>query len=79
MHLLKRGRVGEVPLVVLHDVGELGEFVALLGQVRPEVVEALDVGLHPLDLAVGYEDDTVHALQDELAAGVVEHLPRHGV
>src|SRR5205823_194068 len=41
--------------------------------------QRLDVRLHALHLAVGDEDDAIHALEDELAGGVVEHLAGHGV
>src|SRR5262245_63369147 len=79
LHLVDRRRVREIALVVLHDARELVEVVALLGEVDAQVVEALDVGLHALDLAVGDEDDAVHALQDQLPARVVEDLTRDRV
>src|SRR5262249_4337767 len=44
-----------------------------------EILPALEVRLHPLHLAVGDEHHSVHALEDELAAGVVEDLSGHGV
>src|SRR5512138_114419 len=72
--LLDRGDVRQVALVVLDHVRDLVEVVALLGEVHSQVLDRLDVGLHALDLRVGHEDDTVHALQDQLPAGVVEHL-----
>ena len=34
---------------------------------------------HALDLAIGHEDDAVHSLEDQLAARVVEDLPRNRV
>ena len=77
--LFDRRDVRQVALVVLDDVGELVEVVALLGQVGAQVLERLDVGLHALDLRVGDEDHAVDALQDQLAAGVVEDLAGHRV
>jgi acyl-CoA hydrolase len=71
--------VGQVALVVLDDVRELVERVALLGEVRPQVLDRLEVRFRALDLRVGDEDDAVDPLQDELAARVVEDLPRHRV
>jgi hypothetical protein len=65
--------------VELQDVGDGLQVEAVLGQVLLEVPDRFDVGFHPLVLAVGHEHDAVHALQDQLPAGVVEHLARHGV
>ena len=48
-------------------------------EVGLEVADRLDVGLHTLGLAVGDEDHAVDPLEDQLAAGVVEDLARHGV
>src|SRR5574341_1303503 len=66
--------VRKVAFVVLDHVRDLVEVVALLGEVHSQVLDRLDVGLHPLDLRVRDEDDPVHALQDQLPARVVEHL-----
>src|SRR5690606_15308306 len=44
-----------------------------------EVLEALDVRLHARDLRVGDEHDAIGALEDQLAARVVEHLAGHRV
>src|SRR5512138_195056 len=72
--LLDGRDVGQVALVVLDDVGDPVEVVPLLGEVHAQVLDRLDVRLHALDLRVGDEDDPVHALQDQLPAGVVEDL-----
>ena len=77
--LLERRDVRQVALVVLDDVRELVERVALLAQVGPQVLDALEVRLDALDLRVGDEDDAVDALQDQLAARVVEDLAGHRV
>src|SRR5690606_4664567 len=53
--------------------------VTVLLEVLVQVLERRDVGVHPVRLGVGDEDDAVHALQDEPPAGVVVYLPGHGV
>src|SRR5436309_630393 len=79
LEVLDRGGVREVALVVLDDEGDPGQVVAVLRHVVVQVLHRLDVRFHALDLAVGHEDEAVHALEDELAARVVVHLSRHGV
>src|SRR5205823_379158 len=79
LQLLQRRGVGQVALVVLDDVGNLVEIVALLLKIRAQVLHRLDVRLGALDLRVGDEDHAVHALQNQLARGVVEHLSRYGI
>jgi hypothetical protein len=71
--------VRQVALVVLDGEGNAGEVVPVLGQVLVQVLHRLDVGVHPLDLAVGDEHHAVHALEDQLPGGVVVDLARHGV
>src|SRR5262249_53292015 len=44
-----------------------------------EVLHGLDVRVHPVDLAVGDEHDTVHTLEDQLAGCVVVDLAGDGV
>ena len=44
-----------------------------------QVAQRLDVGVQRRHLAVGHEDDPVHALQHQLAGGVVEDLAGHRV
>src|SRR5690606_26382503 len=77
--LLDGNDVRQVALVVLDDVRNLVERIALLGEVGAEVVEAFLIGFEALDLRVGHEDHAVDTLEDELAARVVEHLTRHRV
>src|SRR5437762_11029353 len=50
-----------------------------LRQVRAQIDHALDIGVFHGPLGVADEDDAVHALQDELAGGVVEDLAGDGV
>ena len=71
--------VGQVALVQLEHVRNLVEVVAVFFQVRHQVVERFDVGVHALLLGVGDEDDAVDAAQNQLAAGVVEDLSGDGV
>lgn len=76
MQFFEAGDLGEVALVVLHDQGQpLVEVEVILGEVQLEVVERLEVGFEAGLLGVGDEDDGVGALEDQLAAGVVEDLP----
>jgi hypothetical protein len=69
-----RKNVGEVAFVELQHVRNLVEVVTVLLQVRHEVVEGLGVGVHPLLLGIGNENDSIHAAKDQLAAGIIEDL-----
>ena len=40
-----------------------------------QIVERLHVGVHALFLGIRHEHHAIHAAQDQLAAGVIEHLP----
>ena len=51
----------------------------MLGEVLAQVVDAFLVRLETLDLRVRDEDDPVTALEDELAARVVEDLSGNGI
>jgi hypothetical protein len=79
LELVERRGVGQVALVVLHDERELRQVVAVLRQVVVQVLHALHVRLRAVELRVGDEHHAVDAAQDEAAAGVVVHLPGHGV
>src|ERR1035438_3026015 len=48
-------------------------------QIRHQVVECLDVGVHALLLRIGYEHDGVDATQNQLAAGGIKNLPWYSV
>ena len=76
---INRQDVGQVTLVELQDVGNLVEVVAVLFQIRHQVVEGLDIGILALFLRVGDEHDTVDTAQNELAASIVEDLSGNGV
>jgi hypothetical protein len=71
--------IGQIALVELEHVGNFVEVVAMLFQVRHQVVEGFDVGVLALLLRIGDEDDAVHAAQDQFAAGVIEDLSGDGV
>ena len=79
LELLEREDVGQVPLVVLEDQGQVLELDPDLREVGAEIDHALDVGVLHGALRVAHEDDAVHPLQDQLARGVVEDLSRDGV
>src|SRR4051794_3857219 len=79
IHLFDRYHAREIPLVELQGVGDRRQVEPVLLQVLFQVADRLDVRLHPLLLAVGHEDHAVDPLEDQLAAGVVEHLAGDGV
>src|SRR5262249_35477871 len=79
LEVVGRYRVRKVALVQLQDVGKLHQVVAMLDEVALQVEKGFDVGVHALALGIGYENDSVNALQYELAAGVVENLAGYGV
>jgi len=79
VHAVHRCHVREIPFVELHGIGQFVQIVALLGKVDPEVFEALDIGLHPLDLAVCHEYHTVDPLQYQFSACGVKNLTRNGI
>src|SRR5712691_4845619 len=79
LHVLERRDIGEVALVVLDDVRDLVDVVAVLAEVLFEVAEALDVPAQPVPLRVGHEDEPVAPAQDKLARHVVVNLSGHRV
>src|SRR5206468_2169380 len=56
--------VRQVALVQLEHVGNLVEVVAVFFQVRHQVFERFDVGVHALLLRVGDEYNAIHAAQN---------------
>src|SRR5258706_781369 len=74
LHVLHRGHVRQIPLVVLQHIRNVGQ-VQLEGlQVLLKVVERLDVFRHFVVLRIGYEHDAVHAPEHELAGSGVNDL-----
>jgi hypothetical protein len=71
--------IKQVALVVLQNVRDLIDAIALAREVLLEVLEALNVLFHLIPLRVGDEYDPIHAAQHELARGVVDDLARHCV
>ena len=44
-----------------------------------EVFEGFEVGVEAFFLRIGDEDHAIRAFQDELPAGLIEHLSRHSI
>jgi hypothetical protein len=76
---IDRENVGQVALIELQNIRNLVEVVAVLFQVRHQIVERFDVGVLALLLRIGDEDDAIDAAQNQFAAGVVENLSRDGI
>lgn len=74
-HVLDAHGRWKIALVELKNVGNCVEVVTLALEIHNEVFKRLDVGIHPLFLRVGDEDDAINTFQDELARGVVKDLP----
>src|SRR5687767_13972704 len=72
-------RVREIALIVLDHERHLREVEPVFRHVVVQVLHGFLIRLHALELRVADEDDAVHAFQDQLAAGVVVHLPGHRV
>src|SRR5208283_2067753 len=67
-------RIGQVPFIVLKDVGDVRQTQFEGLEVLLEVGKAFDVFGHFLVLGVGDKDDAIDAPQDELASRVVDDL-----
>ncbi|MFM1943521.1 MAG: hypothetical protein RI897_2503 [Verrucomicrobiota bacterium] len=78
-HIFDGCGVGEVPFVVLEDVGYIREVHAEGFEVFLHVAEALDVFGHLFVLGICDEDDAIDTAQDELAGGVVDDLAGDGI
>jgi len=63
-----RHDVGQVPLVVLDDVRHPTQALALRIQILFEILQAFQIGIHPLELGVRHEDDAVRPFQNQLTA-----------
>src|SRR5665647_238656 len=70
----ERRRVREIALVVLNHERNRGEIVPVLEHVLVQVLHRFLVRFHSLDLRIGDEHDSVHALQNQLPARVVVYL-----
>lgn len=71
--------VCQVALVVLKYPGNVVESQAVLLKVVDHVLERLDIVSRAHDIGVCDEYDAVHAVQDQLAAGVVFDLSRNRI
>ena len=79
IHVLDRSGIGQVALVELQHVRDVRQIEIEALEILFEIGEALDVLSHFFVLRIGHKDDPVHPAQDELAGGVVDDLPRHGI
>ena len=78
LEIFDRGDAADVALVVLHHMRHAGEVTLLLAQVVEQVLETLEVRVHPRDLRIGDEHDAVGPRQHQLARRVVIDLARDG-
>src|SRR6266849_4522696 len=69
----------EVALVELQHVGDGFEVELVFLQVLAQVVQSFQVRVQPLFLRIRHENNAIGAFQDQLAAGFVKDLSRHGV
>src|SRR6266496_1320357 len=77
---LRRGRdIRQIPFVILNDEGQFFEFISLLREIDFQVVEALHIGLHALNLGIRNEDHAVDAFQDQLSACRIKDLSGNGI
>src|ERR1051325_5825950 len=74
-----RKHIRQIALVELKNIRNLIEVVSVFLEIRHQIVERLDVGVHTLFLRIGDKHDAVYAAQNQLAAGVIENLARNGV
>lgn len=79
LKVFQRDHIGQIPFVVLHDEGNLENVIALLGQVLLEILNALDVGFHTLDLGIGHKDNTIDTFEDQFAGCIVKDLSWNGI
>lgn len=78
-HVFDRGEIGEVALIVLEDEGDGVDGATIEAEVGLEVLHGLEVVALAIDLGIGYEDDAVGLMEDELHGGVVDDLAGDGV
>src|SRR5690348_13738242 len=74
-----RRRIREIAFVVLYHERHRGEIIPVLLHVLVQVLHRFLIRLHSLQLRIGHEHDSIHTLQDQLAAGVVVYLAGHRV
>ena len=70
---------GRSRLLYWNTTGKRLEVDVLVGQVRPQARQRLQVLLAGAGAAVGHEHHTVRTRQHQPPRGLVEDLPRHGV
>ena len=74
VHVFEGCYAREVSFIILDRVWEFIEVIALLCEVDSEVIEAFDVRLHPLYLAVCNKNHAINTFEDELSACSVKYL-----
>src|ERR1051326_7459360 len=73
-HIFYGSDVGEVALVVLEDVRDLGEIQFESFEVLFEIGEAFDIFAHLVVLRIGDKNNAINATENELASGVIDDL-----
>src|SRR5882762_8503084 len=71
--------IRQVALVQLQHVRNRRKIQVVLFQMLHQDFHGLEIRVQPLFLRIRHEHDAVRALQDELPAGLVENLSRHGI
>jgi len=71
--------IGEIPLVVLKDEGDLLDVQAVRIEVVIQIRQRIHIVLHLGFAGIRHEDHTIGPAQHHPAAGVVLHLARHGI
>src|SRR6267143_2245702 len=74
-----RHRIRQVPLVQLQHIRNRREIQVVLFQVLHQVFHRFEIRVQPLFLRIRHEHHAVRTFQDQLAAGLIENLSRHGI
>src|SRR6202171_3926309 len=74
-----RHGVRQVALIQLKHIRNRRKIQVVLFQVLLQVFHRFKIRVQPLFLRIRHEHHPVRALQDQLAAGFVEHPPGHGI
>src|SRR5688572_823959 len=79
LQILHGRDAGEVAFVVLNYQRETGERRVVVMEIAFHTAPCSEIFLHSVDLAVGNEDDAIHAFENHLASRIVVHLTGNGV
>src|SRR6267142_2718864 len=77
LQIFNRSRTLQVTLVVLQNVWDVSQVQFHRAQVFFKILKAFDILRHFGVLRICHKHNPIHAAQDQLARGVVNHLPRH--